>query len=452
MTRPSPHDVIAVGLGPFNLSLACLMQPLKDFSCLFLDRAAGFEWHPGMMLDDATLQNPFLADLVTLADPTSPFSYLNYCRDQGRLYAYFLRENFYLTRREYTRYAQWACARLRTLRFQHEVTAIEHDPASGLYCVKGREQRQAGAPAAGFSHLARKLVLGVGAAPRLPACCDAAQAAGWHSSRYLDHKPRLRACRSVSVIGSGQSAAEIFLDLLKDWPQHGYVLNWITRSSRFFQMETARLSAELLSPDYIDHFHGLPEAVKPGLLDSQKNIYNGINTRLVNEIHDRLDDLRRQPGFRAHLIAHSELRRCRLHAGGGLHELEFFQTDRQRSYLHRTEGLVFATGYHHPVPAFIEPIRHRIRWDAQGRYQQALNYAVDHQGSEIFVQNAGGHSHGMTNPDLGLTCHRNARLIRALTGVAYYPIETGAAVQGFAPPADSPWFEAAPPAVLEAQA
>ena len=29
MTHPSPHDVIAVGLGPFNLSLACLMQPLK---------------------------------------------------------------------------------------------------------------------------------------------------------------------------------------------------------------------------------------------------------------------------------------------------------------------------------------------------------------------------------------------------------------------------------------
>src|SRR5512140_2205918 len=132
MSRPFPLDVVAVGLGPFNLSLACLMQPLKDFSSLFLDRAAGFEWHPGMMLDDATLQNPFLADLVTLADPTSPFSYLNYCREQGRLYAYFLRENFYLTRREYTRYAQWACARLRTLRFHHEVTAIEHDPASGL--------------------------------------------------------------------------------------------------------------------------------------------------------------------------------------------------------------------------------------------------------------------------------------------------------------------------------
>ncbi len=29
-----------------------------------------------MMLDDATIQVPFLADLVTMADPTSPFSFL----------------------------------------------------------------------------------------------------------------------------------------------------------------------------------------------------------------------------------------------------------------------------------------------------------------------------------------------------------------------------------------
>jgi lysine N6-hydroxylase len=70
----TPYEFIAIGLGPFNLSLACLMEPLREHRCLFLEQNAQFDWHPGMLLDDATLQNPFLADLVTLADPTSRYS------------------------------------------------------------------------------------------------------------------------------------------------------------------------------------------------------------------------------------------------------------------------------------------------------------------------------------------------------------------------------------------
>ena len=80
------HDFIAVGLGPFNLSLACLMAPLKEHRGLFLERSDQFAWHPGMLVDRCTLQNPFLADLVSLADPTSHLSYLNYCKQQGRIY------------------------------------------------------------------------------------------------------------------------------------------------------------------------------------------------------------------------------------------------------------------------------------------------------------------------------------------------------------------------------
>ena len=65
------YDVIGIGLGPFNLGLACLADPVDDLEALFLEARDDFSWHPGMMLDDATLQVPFLADLVTMADPGS---------------------------------------------------------------------------------------------------------------------------------------------------------------------------------------------------------------------------------------------------------------------------------------------------------------------------------------------------------------------------------------------
>jgi lysine N6-hydroxylase len=429
------YDFVAVGLGPFNLSLACLMAPLKEHAGLFLERGSQFAWHPGMLMDRCTLQNPFLADLVTLADPTSRFSYLNYCKQQGRIYSCYVRENFYLTRNEYNRYCQWAAAQLDSVRFQHEVTAIAHDAEHGLYFVSGRDLRT-GRP---FEHAARRLVLGVGASPRLPACCAEGEGPYLHSADYLHHKDELQRRRSITVVGSGQSAAEIYRDLLQDIDQHGYSLNWVTRSSRFFQMENAKLVLELISPDYADHFHGLPESAKERVVREQKSVYNGINGELINTLYELLDERRDELRGRTRLLPNMELRACRRSGGG--HELEFVHTELGSRYRHQADGLVFATGYAPRVPRFVEGIRHRIDWDAAGRYHQQRSYAVDVEGREIFVQNAGCHSHGVTNPDLGLACHRNACIIRALTGVEYYPIETQTTLQDFAPRADGAFVE-----------
>ena len=420
------YDFVAVGLGPFNLGLACLMAPLKEHRGVFLERSAGFAWHPGMLVERCTLQNPFLADLVSLADPTSRFSYLNYCKQQGRIYSCYVREDFYLTRHEYNRYCQWAASQLDNLVFDSEVAEMTHDAERGHYVVRGVQART-GAP---FEYRGRRLVLGVGSAPRLPACCE--PDSGIHSSAYLSHKQALQAMRSITVVGSGQSAAEIYHDLLKDIARYDYTLNWVTRSSRFFPMETGKLTLELISPDYIDHFFGLPPGKKAEILRDQKSIYNGINTHLVNAIYELLDQQRDVLRQRTQLLPNLELLACRRGASGR-HELEFVHTDLQRRYRHHTDGLVFATGYAPQVPAFIEGIRHRIAWDEQGRSRQARNYAVDHEAREIFVQNAGFHSHGLSNPDLGMSCHRNAQLIRELTGIAYYPVETHTTVQDFAP-------------------
>ena len=428
------YDFIAVGLGPFNLSLACLMAPLKEQRGLFLERNGQFAWHPGMLVERCTLQNPFLADLVSLADPTSQFSYLNYCKREGRLYAAYVRENFYLTRHEYNRYCQWAAAQLDSVRFHHEVTALNHEPQLGVYIVSGRDPHTG----RGFEHAARRLVLGVGAWPRLPACCDGS-AAGLHSAQYLDRKPALQSCRSITVVGSGQSAAEIVGDLLHEADRHAYSLQWVTRSSRFFQLENTKLATEHLLPDYADHFFGLPEAVKEHVVRGQSSVYNGINAHLVNALYDLIDERRDALRGRVRLLPNMELLACT--QAGADWQLEFRHTELDRRYRHGTDGLVLATGYAPRVPAFVDGIRHRIAWDAQGRFRQQRNYTVDREGGEIFVQNAGVHGHGVASPDLGLACHRNAHIIRALTGVEHYPIEARTALQEFAPRPDGPFVE-----------
>jgi lysine N6-hydroxylase len=426
-------DFIAIGLGPFNLSLACLAEPIDGLNGVFLERAAKFDWHPGMLIDNATLQNPFLADLVSLADPTSQYSFLNYCKLEGKLYSYHFRESHYLARAEYNAYCQWAAARLSNVRFGHEVRALDYDAKRGCYIVTGVRgpQRES------FVMRCRKLVLGVGSKPSFPACCEPGRQPYVHTANYLESKEKLQRKRSITIIGSGQSAAEVCYDLLSDAHKYDYNLTWLTRSPRFFQMETSKLTLEMFSPDYIDYFYPLDEATKARVFHSQDSLYKGINISLINKIYDLLDEQRKQGRLRARLLANCELQGCHHDAASDSYEVEFRQLDYDLRYLHRCEGLVFATGYRENIPAFIEGIQHRLLWDGKGRYQLARNYAADRNGCEVFVQNAGQHSHGMSNQDLGMNCYRNSTILRELTGVEHYAIEERIAIQHFTIPASA---------------
>jgi lysine N6-hydroxylase len=442
-SRPPVLDFVAIGLGPFNLSLACLADPIRDLRGLFLERNEDFDWHPGMLIDDTTLQNPFLADLVSLADPKSKFSFLNYCKQEGKLYAYYIRERFYLSRAEYNRYCKWAIRQLSSIAFGSNVERVEYEADEGHYVISGRHVRTGER----FVHRTARLVIGVGSAPQLPACCDEIREHCIHSSHYTARKRELQEKGSIAVIGSGQSAAEIFHDLLKESDERDYSLTWITRSPRFFQMENTKLTLEMISPDYIDYFYNLPENVRESIIAKQDSLYKGVNASLINQIYDLLDDRRSRGRNHARLITNSELTACRYDAFDERYRLQFVQRDERVQYTHVTDGAIFATGYTQNVPAFIDGIRSRIRWDEKGRYKLSRNYAIDVCERDIFVQNAGLYSHGLTNPDLGMSCYRNSCILRELTGVEHYKIERRIALQDFSVP-DTDAFVKAP---MEAQ-
>ncbi|MCK2044538.1 lysine N(6)-hydroxylase/L-ornithine N(5)-oxygenase family protein [Chromohalobacter sp. TMW 2.2299] len=437
---PTPiHDFIAIGLGPFNLGLACLTDPLEDVNGLFLERKAGFDWHPGMLLEDATLQTPFLADLVTLADPTSRFSFLNYLKRQDKLYAFYIRENFFPLRREYNHYCQWAIDQLTSIRFHHEVQRIDFDADDDCYVVHCVDTARDTAT----SHRARKLVLGTGTQPDLPACCRPHAGRITHSADYLAHKAWLQQQPAITLVGSGQSAAEIYKDLLQDIDRYGYTLSWITRSPRFFPLEYGKLTLEMTSPEYIDYFHALPQATRDELMSQQANLYKGIDLALVNEIYDLLYAKRLGGPVDTHLLTNAELQDCHYDAARATFELDLYQTEQRQPYRHTTPALVMATGYRYREPGFLSPIHAHIRRDTAGRFAVDRFYSIDHDRSRLFVQNAERHTHGLAAPDLGMACYRNACIIRELTGVEHYPIERRIAFQTFGTP-DNAVFRPAP--------
>ncbi|RDG39278.1 lysine N(6)-hydroxylase/L-ornithine N(5)-oxygenase family protein [Streptomyces corynorhini] len=427
-TRPdhrapnAPYDFVGIGLGPFNLGLACLTEPISELDGVFLESKPDFEWHSGMFLEGAHLQTPFLSDLVTLADPTSPYSFLNYLKESGRLYSFYIRENFYPLRVEYNDYCRWAAARLSNVRFDRTVTSVSYDESDELYEITAGDE----------TYRARHLVLGTGTPPHVPESCRGLGGDFLHNSRYVQGKAELQKKDSITLVGSGQSAAEIYYDLLSESDVHGYRLNWITRSARFFPLEYTKLTLEMTSPEYIDYFHALPEATRYRLEAGQKGLFKGIDSELINEIFDLLYQKNITGPVNTRLIANTALRSASY--ADGRYTLGLRQEEQERDFSLTTQGLVLATGYKYVTPAFLEPVADRLRLDGQGRFDVARNYSIDTTGRGVFLQNAGVHTHSITSPDLGMGPYRNAYIIGELLGRAYYPVEKAIAFQEFSAP------------------
>jgi lysine N6-hydroxylase len=416
----TPLDFIGIGLGPFNLGLACLTEPIDELNGLFLESKPDFEWHSGMFLEGAHLQTPFMSDLVTLADPTSPYSFLNYLKDKGRLYSFYIRENFYPLRTEYNDYCRWAAARLSSIRFNTTVTSVSYDEEGEVYVVRTADD----------AFTARRLVLGTGTPPYIPEACQGLGGDLLHNSRYLDYKEALQKKESITLVGSGQSAAEIYYDLLSEIGVHGYRLNWVTRSPRFFPLEYTKLTLEMTSPEYIDYFHALPEETRYRLESQQKGLFKGIDSELIDAIFDLLYQKNLKGPVPTRLLTNSALRTASYE--DGTYTLGLRQEEQGKDYELHTEGLILATGYRYVTPAFLEPVADRIRLDGHGRFDVARNYSIDTAGREIFLQNAGVHTHSITSPDLGMGAYRNAYIIGELLGSEYYAVEKSIAFQEFA--------------------
>lgn len=457
------RDVVGVGIGPFNLGLAALSAPLDDVDAVFLDAAPEFRWHPGMMIEGATIQVPFLADLVTMADPTSPYSFLAFLKATGRLYPFYIRESFYPLRAEYDAYCWWVAARLTSLRWSRRVVAVEHDAAADAFVVRSEVLDADGAVTGTEEHRGRHLVLGVGTAPVLPPALRALAdevargehpGAGplVHSAQYLPHRDALVASGSVTVVGSGQSAAEVYRDLLEgvhgDAHRPGYRLDWVTRSPRFFPMEYTKLTLEMTSPEYTDHFHALPLELRQLLGREQRGLYKGISGDLVDEIYDALYRLSLDRPVPTTLLTDTEVVAARYEPGAGEageYVVRLRHAQLGREVERRTRALVAATGYAAAVPAFLDPVRHLLRFDELGRFDVARDYTVD-DARRVHVLNGEEHTHGITAPDLGFAAWRNAVVLRTVTGREVYPVEERIAFQTFGLPADAATTAATHPA------
>ena len=408
------YDIVGVGVGPSNLSLAALADPLKQVSARFLERSDSFSWHPGMLLPGASLQVSYLKDLVTTVDPTSRFSFLSFLKDRGRLYRFLVAQFPRVSRLEFEQYYRWTAEQLDSIQFGTPVIDVSF--RQGLFEVRHPRGTVRG----------RNLVIGSGQAPKIPAWARKSRLGGRvvHSSEFLLEKVDT-AQKRVAVIGGGQSGAEVVLHLLTSREHMPRRLSWITARRGFLPLDDSPFTNELFFPDNVDHFFGLPPARRQSLVQEQVLASDGASEATLRAIYQRLYEVDHLgvPGPECTLAPSHYVRDLR--AAGD--EIDVVCDDEEAGARRDfpADVVVLCTGYAYQVPGFLDSLAERISW-TDGWFEVRRDYSVEWDGPldrGIYIQNGARHSHGIADPNLSLSAWRSASILNSVCGWLVYDID-----------------------------
>ncbi|MET8148721.1 lysine N(6)-hydroxylase/L-ornithine N(5)-oxygenase family protein [Actinoplanes sp. NPDC049668] len=412
-------DVVGIGFGPSNLAMAIAVSehngaggPDGQVTARFLERQAGFGWHRGMLLDDATMQVSFLKDLVTLRNPTSEFSFLRYLHSQGRLIDFINHKNLFPLRVEFHDYFAWAAEQVADqVTYDAEVLSVTPvTDAAGDVVAADVLSRQGGELS---THRARNLVVGTGLRPRLPEGVTASDRV-WHTSDLLHNLPKLKGTdpRRIVVVGAGQSAAEAVATMHREFPT-AEVCAVFSRYG-YSPADDSSFANRIFDPAAVDDFYLAPEDVKRQLMGYHANTnYSVVDIDLIDDLYRR--------AYQEKVLGKQRLRMLNVsrmtHVTDGpdrvVASIRSLVTGETTSLA--ADVVVCATGYHQADPyAILGELGDLCGRDDQGRPRVERDYrAVADPRLRVGVYLQGGteHTHGITSALLSNTAIRVGEIL-----------------------------------------
>lgn len=403
-------QLAGIGIGPFNLSIAALLEKFPQHRTAFFERKPQFDWHPGLMLKGARMQTCWMKDLVTPVDPTNPHSFLNYLVTEKRFYPFINAEREAIARKEFAAYMKWVAGRLSNLHFDHEVREVSR---TGRYFRIRFDQGEV---------YAENICLGTGVRPVIPEGFEHRRGARCFHAQDIANRDLDVSGKRVAVIGGGQTGAEVFLNLLQDqWGRAAHI-DWVSRRANLEPLDETPFSNEYFTPDYVEAFHRLPEDRKARLVKEQKLTGDGISPSTLKEIYQELYHQR----YVEQEVDRFQIRPGRtLARGNGVHDLRLELVNHifnEREEI-RADIVIFCTGFYTPVPKCIENLSEDIELGIDGGLQLDRNYRVNWNGpGKIYAVNAGKLSHGIADAQTSLMAWRSATIVNDLLQETVYEL------------------------------
>lgn len=430
-TSKQKLDLIGIGVGPSNLSTAALLEPVQDVRSIFFESQKEFQWFPGMLFPEATIQVSHLKDLVTLVDPTSRYTFLSFLSQHKRLYRFATARFPRIKRREFNQYFRWVCSSLPNLTFDTPVQEVSFNGSQfNVAHSKGNA-------------VANNIVVAAGRTASIPECARPYVCSSvFHAVHYLRENIS-PANKRIVVIGGGQSGAEIVNRLLTNRQELPKEICWLSRRSNFLPIDDSPFTNEFFTPAYSDYFYQLPDQEKRKLIHQQTLASDGINLDLLEEIYRNLYeiDLIEGRGKIAHLHFNHSLIDF-MHGVNGW-TLYCKKGDAEEVKRFQADIVIFATGFDARPPQFLEPLMPRL--ETQGdAFAINEDFSVKWDGpadNRIYLQNAARHVRGVADPNLSLIAWRSAKIINSLTGRKVYNIDNEGSVFH--------WLEEAPAPAMD---
>lgn len=412
-------DLIGVGCGPSNLALAIALEEQeksrKTLDMLFLDKQADYQWHGNTITSQSELQISFLKDLVSLRNPTSPYTFVNYLQKHGRLLDFINLNTFYPCRMEFSDYLRWVADQFSDqCRYGEEVVSIEPVISNGyidtlrvLSCdTDGKESvRQA-----------RSVVVSAGGTARVPELFKsfAMNERVFHHSTYLSSMAKLSDVTDkpmrVAIIGSGQSAAEAFIDLNDNYPQAK--VDMILRSMDLKPADSSPFVNEIFAPEITDLMFGSTPAERERLLTEYHHTnYSVVDIPMIDQIYGILyrqkvsGDARH--GFRNSSVVEQAT------ANGEQIELAVRNTRTGEQDVTAYDVVILATGYERKQHLdLLAPLSEYL-----GDYAVDRNYRVqadERCRTPIYLQGCCEASHGLSDSLLSILATRSEEVATSL--------------------------------------
>lgn len=409
------HDLIGIGFGPSNIALAIALDEKRHtgqpVDALFIEKQAGFTWHKDMVLDHAHMQISFLKDLATLRNPTSRFTFVNYLHEKQRLPDFINLKTFYPSRQEFSDYLGWAAAQFAD-RCAYAEDVFEILPERQGDAVSLLRVRSRCADGSVRERLARNLVVSMGGTTNIPEAFRPFkdEPRVFHSHNYLSRIDQLGPLKKVAVVGGGQSAAEIFMEL------HGRdahtQVDLIMRARAIRPSDDSPFVNEIFNADFTDYVYGRSEAERANLFkEFWHTNYSAPDLELVQQIFKVLYEQKVAGKQRHRLLRSHQVQDVRA-GSDGIH-LRLVDLDGQLEHANRYDAVILATGYerqqHKSVLAPLAPYLGDFTVDRNYRVHSAPGFRP-----QVFLQGACEATHGFSDTLLSVTAVRTEEIRCAL--------------------------------------
>jgi L-ornithine N5-oxygenase len=418
-------DVLGIGFGPSNLALAIALdamarQGVPAPRAHFIERQARFGWHPGMLLPGSDMQVSFLKDLITLRDPTSRFTFVNYLHRKGRMEAFINQKTFFPSRIEFNDYLAWAAAAFDAdCSYGEEAIAIE--PEGDLLRIASRD-----ATGRMRTRHARDVVVAPGGVPFIPPVFAALRRDPrvTHSSRYLESmasfEARRPAIRRLAVIGGGQSAAEIALDLHGRFPDAR--IDVLFRGQALKPADDTPFVNEIFNADFTDFVYAQAKERRRDLIrEFRSTNYAVVDPALIERLYAILYQQTVTGETHLALCPRREVEAAAPGADGMRLDIRNLTTGLTEQAV--CDAVILATGYErrlrHPVLEGIESHVEEFAVERDYRLRMRPGFRP-----RIFLQGASESSHGLSDTLLSVLATRAWEIATALARLPAEPSGT----------------------------